>query len=79
MANELNRGEPWLNPDGTPTVEFAEAIDDLIRESNEMTTNAKLAQTRPNVLTAVAIYTADTSKQSGTCGSINSWKTGYRH
>jgi len=65
VANELNRAEPWLNPDGTPTVEFAEAIENLIRESNEMTTNAKLAQTRISVLTAVKLYTAPASDESG--------------
>ena len=69
MAKQLNELEAWVNPDGTPTTELAEAILELIRESEEMNANQQLALTRPTTTDAVAIYTAPTSKQ-GNKGTV---------
>ncbi len=65
MSKQLQRAEPWLKPDFTPTERFAELIEYMRQEIEEMTTNAKLAQTRPTVNTAVSVYTAPSSSQGG--------------
>ena len=65
MSKQLQRAEAWLKPDLTPTERFAELIEYMRQEIEEMTTNAKLAQIRPTVNTAVSVYTAPTSAQGG--------------
>jgi len=65
VPRELQRGEAWVNKDGTPTDRLAAVIEELIKESNEMTTNAKLALTRPSVTTPVNVYTSPLSNQGG--------------
>jgi hypothetical protein len=65
VAKQLHEDEAWTNADGTPTTQFAEAILELIRESDEMSTNKQLALIRPDGTSATAIYTSPTSKQGG--------------
>lgn len=65
MAEKLQRGGKWVNEDGTPTARFAQAIEDLIQDNLEMTTNAQLALTRPSVLTAVQAYDSPLSSEGG--------------
>jgi len=61
----LQRGEAWLKEDLTPTDRLAETLEEIIREINDMTTNAKLFNIRPSGTGAVAQYTSPTAAQGG--------------
>jgi len=41
---DLQRNEAWINPDGTPTLRFAEAMESLNTTSNSTTTDVELSQ-----------------------------------
>ena len=61
----ISRSEQWIKSGGTPTDQFASIIEDLIREIEDMATNAQLFITRPATTAATAVYTAPTSAQGG--------------
>ena len=63
--NPLQRAQAWIKGDGTPEDSFAEIIEELIREVNDMTTNAQLINVRPAAAGPTAYYTAPLSKQGG--------------
>jgi hypothetical protein len=65
VSKQLDELTAWIKQDGTPTAEFSEVILELIRESDEMSTNKQLALIRPDGTSATAIYSAPTSKQGG--------------
>lgn len=65
MPRVLQRNEAWLNKDLTPTERFAAAIEEIIKEINEMTTNAKLFLGTQSVITPVKEYTSPESSQGG--------------
>ena len=62
---ELNRAEAWVDKNGKPTDIFAQAIDNLIKEMEEMTVNKQLFLTRPVDTAVTNVYTAPTSAQGG--------------
>lgn len=65
MPRVLQRNEAWLNKDLTPTERFAAAIEEIIKEINEMTTNANLFLGTQSVITPVKVYTSPESSQGG--------------
>ena len=65
MLKPLQRNESWVDKDGKPTNRFAQVIESLIKEIEEMTTNIRLFSTRPSGTTATSVYTAPTSAQGG--------------
>lgn len=67
--NPLQRSDTWVDKEGKPTDRLAETLEDIIRELNDMTTNAQLFSIRPDSTSAVAQYTVDTSSQ-GSRGTI---------
>lgn len=60
----LRRDENWI-VDGKPTKAFADLVETLIREVNDMTTNAQLFRVRPADTNANSVYTAPASNQRG--------------
>jgi len=67
--NELQRNHKWINEDGTPTDAFAEVIEDLIQEFENMKTNTQLFNIRPAGTSPVAQYTAPEQTQ-GSRGTV---------
>jgi hypothetical protein len=61
----LQRGQPWVNEDGTPTDTFAELIEDAIQEINSMTANTQLFNVMPTDTSIVTAYTDPTSDKGG--------------
>lgn len=61
----LNRAEAWVEKNGKPTARFAQAIEDLIKEMEEMTVNKQLFLTRPANTSVTSVYTAPTAAQGG--------------
>ena len=62
---ELSRSEAWVDKNGKPTNKFAQAIEDLIKEVEEMSVNKQLFLTRPADTAVTNVYTAQTAAQGG--------------
>jgi hypothetical protein len=63
----LQRQEVWIEEDGSPTDKFAEVIEQLIKEINNMTTNVQLFRVNPSSTSPSAggEYTAKTMAKGG--------------
>jgi hypothetical protein len=63
----LQRQEVWIEEDGSPTDKFAEVIEQLIKEINNMTTNVQLFRVNPSSTSPSAggEYTAKTMTKGG--------------
>lgn len=65
MVSSLNRSDAWVDANGKPTDRFAQAIEDLIKEVEEMSVNKQLFLTRPANTDVTNVYTSPTSAQGG--------------
>jgi hypothetical protein len=65
VLKPLQRNEAWVDSEGKPTNRFAQVVEDIIREIDEMATNIKLFRERPSATTPTNVYTAPASNKGG--------------